>query len=91
MKRGNLKEKEEGLITPSQGLTIKKNVFKAKIENQNLSPLCRMCKTKEEKVVGQVRECHKLAKIQYKQWHDNMAKFVHWSIMRKRCLVVKEK
>ena len=43
MMRGNLKKEAEGLITAAQDQALRiTNVIKAKIEKEQLSPLCRM-------------------------------------------------
>ena len=48
--RGDLKKETEGLIIAAQDQALRTNAFKAKIEKQQLSPLCRMCGLKDESV-----------------------------------------
>ena len=59
---------------------LKTNAIKAKVEKQNLSPLCRMCGEKNESMGHLVKECRKLAQTEYKHRHDNVARMIHWNI-----------
>ena len=89
--RGALKKETEGLIIAAQDQALRTNAFKAKIEKQQLSPLCRMCGVKDETVGHLLCECSKMAQIQYKHRHDNVARIVHWAIAKQRGLEVEEK
>ena len=43
LRKGDLKKETEGMITAAQDQALRTNAIKAKVEKQNLSPLCRMC------------------------------------------------
>ena len=68
------------MITAAQDQALRANAIKAKVEQQNLSPLCRMCGEKYESMGHLVGECSKLAQAEYKQRHDNVARMIHWNI-----------
>ena len=50
-----------------------------------------MCGVKDEMVGHLLCECSKMAQIQYKHRHDNVARIVHWAIAKQRGLDVEEK
>ena len=50
LRKGDLKKETEGMIKAAQDQALRTNAIKAKVEKQNLSPLCRMC---GEKVTSQ--------------------------------------
>ena len=68
------------MITAAQDQALRTNAIKAKVEKQNLSPLCRMCGEKDESMRHLVGECSKLAQAEYKHWHYNVARMIHWNI-----------
>ena len=68
------------MITAAQDKALRTNAIKAKVEKQNLSPLCRTCGEKEESMGHLVGECSKLAQTEYKHRHDNVARMIHWNI-----------
>ena len=65
------------MITAAQYQALRTNAIKAKVEKQNLSPLCSMCSEKDESMGDLVGECSKLAQADYKHWHDNVARMIH--------------
>ena len=80
LRKGELKKETEGMITVAQDLALRTNAIKAKVEKQNLSPLCRMCSEKDESMGHLVGECSKLPQAEYKHRHDNVARMIHWNI-----------
>ena len=91
LNKGDLKKETEGLITTAQDQALRTNAIKARIEKQDLSPLCRMCGAKDETTHHLVCECSKLAQIEYKQRHDNVDRIVHWNLAKLHRLDVAEK
>ena len=91
LNKGDLKKEPEGLITAAQDQALRTNAMKAKIEKQDLSPLCRMCGAKDETTHHLVCECSKLAQIEYKQRHDNVTRNVHWNLTKLHRLDVTDK
>ena len=79
------------MITAAQDKALRTNAIKAKVEKQNLSPLCRMCGEKEELVGHLVGECSKQAQTEYKHRHDNVARMIHWNIAHSYGLDVSNK
>ena len=70
---------------------MRTNAIKAKVEKQNLSPLCRMCGEKDASMGQLVGECSKLAQTEYKHRHDNVAGMIHWNIAHSYGLDVSNK
>ena len=54
-------------------------MIKTKIDKSRTDSACRMCKTKEETIVG---ECAKLAMKEFKRRHDCVARALHWDLLR---------
>ena len=73
MTRGTLKRETESLLAAAQNQAIRTNYQRAKIERDETSPLCRMCKQADETVSHIVSECSKLAPTEYKGRHDKLA------------------
>ena len=72
------------MITAAQDQALRTNAIKAKVEKQNLSPLCRKKQEKkqekQESMGHLVGECSKLAQTEYKHRHDNVARMIQWNI-----------
>ena len=58
--RGNLKKETEGTIMAAQDQALQTNVVKHRIDGQEVSPMCRLCREREETVRHIVAECKKL-------------------------------
>ena len=80
IRKRDLKKETEGVITAAQDQALRSNAIKAKVEKQNLFPLCRMCGEKDESMGHLVGECSKLAQAEYKHRHDNVPRMIHWNI-----------
>ena len=65
------------MIKAAQDQALRTNAIKAKVEKQNLSPLCRMCSENNESMGHLVGECSELAQTEYKHRHDNVARMIH--------------
>ncbi|CAH3046938.1 unnamed protein product, partial [Porites lobata] len=79
LKRGKPKKESEGIIMAAQDLALRTNSVKKPIDNQNVSPACRiMCREREETVSHLVAECTSLAQKYFKAWrHDKVAQVIH--------------
>ena len=86
-----LKKETERMITAVQDQALRTNAIKAKVEKQNLSPLCRMCGEKDESMGRLVEECSKLAQTEHQHRHDNVARMIHWNIAHSYGLDVSNK
>ena len=79
-----MKKEAEGLLTAAQNQTLRKNCIKKKIEKPDVSPMCRLCREREETVSHITAECKKLAQNQSQNWrHDKVAQLVHWNLCKK--------
>ena len=63
LRKGDLKKETEGMITAAQDQALRANAIKAKVEQQNLSPLCRMCGEKDESMGHLVASVASLPKL----------------------------
>ena len=83
LKRGTLKRETESLITAAQEQALRTNYRRARIEKDESSPKCRLCKVADETVSHIVSECKKLAQLEYKARHDRVATAFHWNLAKK--------
>jgi len=44
------------------------------------SPLCHLCNSAEETVDHLVSSCPYIAQTEYKKWHDQVARYIHWKL-----------
>ena len=58
-------------------------VMRFHIDHTAESPLCRMCRSRGETVAHVVSECSKLAQIEHRDRHDNVARYIHWQLCGK--------
>ena len=68
LKKGDLKKATEGTLMAAQEQAIRTRSIKHHIDKENISPLCRICREREETVAHLISECKNLAQKQYKQW-----------------------
>ena len=80
MKKGDLKVTTEALICSAQEQSLRTNYTKFYIDKTVDSPLCRLCGEKGESIGHIVSECTKLAQREYKRRHDNVARYIHWTL-----------
>ena len=83
LKKGDLKKETEGRLTAAHDEALRTNAMKASIEKQDVSLICRMCREKDETINHLICECNKVVQIYYRPWHDNVARMIHWNILRK--------
>ena len=86
-----MKKETEGLIVAAQDRSLRTNVWRAKIEKANASPMCRMCGAAEETVFHLVSECSVMAQNDYKGRHNKVAKIIHWDICKEKGVEVQYK
>ena len=80
LQNGDLKRESESLIVTAQKQSIRTNLVKAKIDENQGDSLCRKV---DESIDHIVSGCSKLAQKEYKRRHDNLGKIVHWKLARK--------
>ena len=78
--KGRLKKETEGLLIAAQDQALSTNAIKANIYKLKISPMCRLCGTKEETVDHLVSCCSTIAQTDYKGRHDRVAAMLHWSL-----------
>ena len=83
LQNGDLKKETESLIVAAQNQSIRTNLVKAKIGKSNGDCLGRVCRKVDESINHIVGGCSKLVQKEYKRWHDNLGKIVHWKLARK--------
>ena len=91
LQRGSLKKETESLLIAAQDQALRTNNRRAKIERSATTPLCRLCKEKDETVMHITSACKKLAQKEYKRRHDKVAKAVHWGLCKKFGLACSER
>ena len=57
-------------------------MLKARIDGTREDASCIMCRSKDETVNHLLSECPKLAQVEYKRRHDNVAKGIHWDLCK---------
>ena len=61
-----------------QDQALRTNHVKHRIDKQDVSPMCRLCRQREGAISHVVAECSILAQKQYKYWrHDRAALIIH--------------
>ena len=83
LKAGELKRETESLICAVHEQALRTNAVKNGIDHQYVSPVCRLCKEKVEKVTHFVSSCSTLAGNQYRKRHNKLGKKVHWLLRKK--------
>ena len=79
IKEEKLKRETESPIIAAQDQAIRTNYLIATIDRSQDDPKCRMCKQNNETISHIVSGCPKLAQMEYKKRHDNVARAVHWN------------
>ena len=58
--------------------------MKSRIDQQEVSPMCRLCGKRKETIAHVLTECEKLAQKQYTNWcHDRVGRIIHWELCRR--------
>ena len=68
------------ILMAAQDQAITTDAVKVEIREQRESPLCRMCKEKEECTGHAVIDCSKIAQTPHKGRHHIEADAAHWSL-----------
>ena len=83
LRKGDLKKATEGTIMAAQEQAIRTRSIRHRIDNENISPLCRLCGERDETVAHLVSECMILCQTQYKKRrHDRIAQVIHWELCK---------
>ena len=76
----------EALLCAAQEQDIRRNYGKHHIDKTSENHLCRLCGETSESVQNLASGCEKLTQKEYRRWHDNVAKKVHWDLCKKNSL-----
>jgi hypothetical protein len=77
-----LRFETESLLCAAQEQALATNYVRAKIWKTHSCTKCRLCKTQNETVSHIVSGCKMLAATQYMFRHNQVAKYLHWNILR---------
>lgn len=71
--------RKEGMLMAAQDQALPTRTVKVKIMKESGTSKCRMCGAREETVKHSIRECEKLAQLEYKR-QDKVATIVSWEL-----------
>ena len=72
----------ESLICAAQEQVLATNYVRNKIWGTSSTSMCRLCKEQNETVSHIVSGCKMLCGTQYMYRHNQVAKYIHWNILR---------
>lgn len=91
LRSAGLKAETEGLLVAAQDQSLNTRAYRHRIVKDSPSPLCRICNKFEETVDHVISGCPELAKTDYMERHNRIAKYLHWLICRSHGLKVPNK
>lgn len=80
--QSHLRFENESLICAAQEQTLKTKYIQNKIWKMDCSPMCRLCKEEPETISHIVLGCKMLAASKYTFRHNQIAKYIHWNILK---------
>ena len=90
LKRSYLRFETESLICAAQEQALATRYTRQKIWKTGGSPKCRLCMEQNETVHHIVSGCKMLAGTKYLFRHNQVAKYIHWRLLKDRGFEVKE-
>ena len=72
----------ESLLCAAQEQALPTNCLRSRIWGQSTTSKCRLCKERDETISHIVSGCSMLAGTQYLHRHNQVAKYLHWNILR---------
>jgi hypothetical protein len=78
----HLRFETESLLCAAQEQALATNHVRTKIWKTHNNSMCRLCKAQNETVQHIVSGCKMLAGTQYIHRHNQVAKYLHWNILR---------
>jgi hypothetical protein len=82
LRSAGLKPETEGLLIAAQDQALTTNAYRHHIIKDGTNPSCRVCQKYEETIDHIVSGCPELAKTEYTERHNRIARYVHWSLCR---------
>jgi hypothetical protein len=90
LEQSHLRFETESLLCAAQEQALATKYMKSKIWGTGEDTKCRLCKEQNETVHHIVSGCKMLAGTQYTFRHNQVAKYVHWCILKDRGVNVSE-
>ena len=75
---GGILRETEAMFCAAQEQPVKLNSIKYHIEDQGISPMCRLCGELSETLMHLSSCCPVLAKSKYQIQHEIVGKHIHW-------------
>ena len=70
------------MVCAAQEQAQRINSIKNHIDNQDVSPMCRLCGESSKTVMHLSSGCPVLAKSKYRIRHDIVRKYIHWFLLK---------
>ena len=86
----HLRFETESLLCAAQEQALNTKYLQTKIWGTGKSCMCRLCKVKNETVHHIISGCKMLAQTQYLYRHNQVAKYLHWNILRDAKIIVSD-
>ena len=78
----SLKGETEGFILVAQDQSIPTRVYQSRILINEADPICRLCTNNKEAVDHIILGCPTVENRKYFQRHDQVAKYIHWTLCK---------
>ena len=78
----SLKGESEGFILAALDQSLATRVYQAKILKSGADTRCQLCTHSEETIDHMILGCPTIVNIEYLQRHDQVAKFIHWTLSK---------
>ena len=78
----NLRFETESILCAAQEQALATNHIQSKIWGTRKNSMCRLCKEQSETIHHIISGCKMLAGTQYMYRHNQVAKYIHWNILR---------
>ena len=82
LKSAGLKGETEGFIFAIQDQVIRTHAYEHSILRVDVDDTCRLCGKEPETLMHLVSGCPILAQTEYITRHDNVARHIHWQVLR---------
>jgi hypothetical protein len=80
--KGSINIEMEGMVTAAQDQAIQTACIASRYYNRPNSDMCRVCGEHPETVMHILAECPGLAPTEYIRRHNEVAKYIHWRILK---------
>ncbi|XP_063967036.1 uncharacterized protein LOC135156948 [Lytechinus pictus] len=84
LKSAGLRGETEGFVYAIQDQVVRTRAYEKSILRTDTDDTCRMCGKETETIMHLVSACSTLAGTEYITRHDNIAKLIHWQLLKDR-------